>query len=72
MNKAVANRGGLSERQYAFGAGRSTIGAINEVLTSVKAVQRFKRKRTTQQGQEKWKTEASGRWTAKLLPDITR
>ena len=30
------------------------------------------RKRIIQNWQEKWITEASGRWTAKLFPDITR
>ena len=30
------------------------------------------RKRTIQHLQEKWNTETSGRWTAKLLPDIIR
>ena len=35
----MANAGGLSERQYGFRADRSTIGAINEVLTCVKAIQ---------------------------------
>ena len=31
----------------------------------------YARKRTIQHWQEKWSTETSGRWTAKLVPDIT-
>ena len=47
LSASVENAGGLSERQYGLRAGRSTIGAINEVLTSGRAVQsgnRFSRK----------------------------
>ena len=39
LNAAIENAGGLSERQYRFRAGRLTIGAINQVLTNMKAVQ---------------------------------
>ena len=39
LNAAVENAGSLSERQYGFREGRSTIGATNEVLTRVKAAE---------------------------------
>ena len=35
----MENSGGLSERKYGFRAFRSMIGVINEVLTSVKAIE---------------------------------
>lgn len=38
MLDAVAEAGGLSPRQYGFTTGKSTVDAINEVVTSAKAV----------------------------------
>ena len=39
LNAAMENAAGLTERPYGFRAGRSTIAAINEVFTTVNAVQ---------------------------------
>ncbi|KAJ8975986.1 hypothetical protein NQ317_016232 [Molorchus minor] len=38
--EAVQQAGGLSERQYGFRKGRSTVGAIGEVVSAVEAAQR--------------------------------
>ena len=40
LSAAVEAAGGLSERQHGFRVGRSTIGAINDVVARVKATQR--------------------------------
>lgn len=39
INKAIEEAGGLSARQHGFRPGRSTLGAINDVLQTVEAAQ---------------------------------